>query len=345
MTMKKKFPLFYKIYFISIAVFLVALAVFLFWLNGWLISYNASLPETVSAGFYNDVFVGKNTDKIIELSETCTSEFETKDDLAEFISTNLNDLSYTSVSTGDEDEAKYVVKSGEYKVADYTLTRADGKWTPDKVTLYLPDGDEYKIKLLSTDTLYINGKAVSKDYISSTEEHISKNYLPEWVTAPEWITYTVSGLLAKPEIKVVDRNGNEPKLTDINGVLTAEVIYDTPDEEIAQRVLDGAMQYAIYMQNDTTFSALQPYFEKDTELYKKIREALTMFSLTHQGYEFEDVSVSEYFRYDDETVSMRISFVHILKKNYSEDYRNPMDITYFARLVNGEYMIYEAYNN
>ena len=127
MTMKKKFPLFYKIYFISIAVFLVALAVFLFWLNGWLISYNASLPETVSAGFYNDVFVGKNTDKIIELSETCTSEFETKDDLAEFISTNLNDLSYTSVSTGDEDEAKYVVKSGEYKVADYTLTRADGK--------------------------------------------------------------------------------------------------------------------------------------------------------------------------------------------------------------------------
>ncbi len=343
--MKKTFPLFYKIYLIVIAVFLVALTGFLFWLNGWLTSYNASLPETVSASFYNEVFVGKDTDRIIELSEAQTSEFETKDDLALFIADKLTDLSYTSVSTSEENVAKYVVKSGEYKIADYTLVKDDGKWTPDKVSLYLPDGEEYRVKLLSTDTLYINGKAVSKDYITSAEEHISKNYLPEWVTAPEWITYTVSGLLSKPEIKVVDRNGNEPKLYDANGLLTAEVIYDTAEEEIAQRVLDGAMQYAIYMQNDTTFSALHPYFEKDTELYKKIREALTMFSLTHQGYEFEDVSVSEYFRYDSETVSMRVSFVHILKKNYSEDYRNPMDITYFARLVNGEYMIYEAYNN
>ena len=50
-------------------------------------------------------------------------------------------------------------------------------------------------------------------------------------------------------------------------------------------------------------------------------------------------------RYDENTVSMRISFEHILKKYGYEDYKDITDITYFARNVDGKYLIFARHNN
>lgn len=342
----KKISLFYRVYIFTIAFLTVFLALFLLWLNGWVSNYNKSLPETISKSFFEEVFVEQDTEKIIEMSGIKASEFESDEQLSEYISGSLKgDLSYTSVAGTDEGEKKYVVKSGDYKIADFTLLRGDEGWKPSKINLFLSKNQDTIIKTLSTDTLYINGKAVSKDYITSTEPHKSKDYLPEWVDAPEWITYTVPNLTSAPEIKIVDRNGVSPKLEEIDGVLVAKVVYDTDDEKIADRILEGAMQYAICMQNDATKSSVFPYFERGTDLFERFLSVENMFVWDHNGYEFEDVEVSEFFRYDENTVSARVKFVHILKMYGREDYRNPTDITYFARLIDGEYMIFAAYNN
>lgn len=343
--MKKKLSLFSTIYLYCVAFSIVAIAVFLLWLRGWVSDYNERIPETISQKFFDQTFISLDADKIIEMSGVTPCEFETNDDLKKYIETNFKDLSFTSVAMGYDEDKRYIVKSGKYKIAEFTLEKNGKTWIVDSLKLFLPEGSEQVFKVLSTDTLYINGKAVSKDYITSTEAHKSAEHLPEWVKAPEWVIYTVDGLVGDSKFTVNDRNGASAQLVEKDGILTEEIIYDKEDPEIIDRILKGAKQYAICMQNDATKSSVFPYFEKGTDLYTRIMSVENMFVWDHNGYEFEDVKTSEFFRYDDSTVSLRVSFIHILKMHGREDYRNPTDITYFARLIDGEYMIFSAYNN
>ena len=71
------------------------------------------------------------------------------------------------------------------------------------------------------------------------------------------------------------------------------------------------------------------------------------FVWKHSGYEFTDESVSEFFRYDPNTVSVRIAFTHILHRAGSADYKDKTDITYFAHKTrdDGDYLIFARYNN
>ncbi len=344
--MKKRISLFYIIYFSLILLFAVSLTVFLIWLNSWVSDYNKTLPETVSENFFDSTFKSLDTDKIISMSETRTSEFETEKELKEYLEERFKEpLSYTSVSTNDENVKKYIVKSGEDKVASFELTREENEdWTPAKIILHAATGECVSVKILSNSTLFINGKEVSSDYIVSTEPHQNAEYLPEGINALTWTLYTVEGLFGEAEIKVLDRNGNSPALIKTGNSFEENIIWDN-EEELANRLLEAARQYAMCMQNDAKKSTLDPYFEKGTDLYKRIQSVQTSFVWDHNGYEFEDEKVSEFYRYDENTVSARISFVHVLKMYGREDYRNFTDITFFARAENGEYMIFACYNN
>ena len=57
-------------------------------------------------------------------------------------------------------------------------------------------------------------------------------------------------------------------------------------------------------------------------------------------YEINNLAVSEYFVYDENTLSFRVAFTLI-----TEDGEEKSDVTYFARKINGEYFIYTYKNN
>ena len=347
--MKTKKSLFYKVYFSLLAVFAILLIIFAICLNSWLADYNEGIPETVSKNFFEDNFLKLDVDSIIELSGIQPVEFETEDDLKSFIESQLTgkELSYTSISSGTDDNSKkYIVKSGDYKIATFTLAQNEKKdWYPSSLLLHLPASYEKEYRILDTSKLYLNGTEVSEKYVTERTPDISAEYLPEDVKAPEWVTYSIKGLTAEPEVKIVDRNGANPALTEENGILCEDIIYDEPEEEIVSTLLAAAKQYAKCMQNDASKASVLVYFESGTDLYNSIRTAENMFVWDHNGYAFEDEKVSEFFRYDENTVSVRISFTHIQKKYGSEDYRDITDITYFAHNVGGKYLIFARYNN
>ncbi len=341
----KNLPLFYKIYFLCLSVFIMFLIIFLIFLNSFITSYNEGIPETVSERFFNDVFLKLDTEKIIEMANISPSEFETQEDLNDFLNKTLSsNLSYTSISS-DGDDRKYIVKSGEYKCASFTLTPDEkGDYHPSSLSLHLPKSASAVYKVLDSSTLYINGKAVGDEYITSREDHISAEYLPEGVNCPQWVIYSVEGITQEPKVSVIDRNGATPELYESDGILTEEIVYDTEEKEITDRILEGAKKYAICMQDDAPKSAVYPYFEKGTELYNDIRSVENTFVWEHSGYAIEDEKVSEFFRYDENTVSVRISFTHVLKKSGRQDYRDITDITYYARNIDGKYMIFARHN-
>lgn len=347
--MKKKMPLFYKIYFSLLVLFAVALAAGCLFLHLYIKDYNNGIHETVSRRFFEETFLNLNTEKIIELSGIRSVEFESEDDLKKYISESLSEetLTYTSVSnTSDDITKKYIVKSGDYKIATFTLKPdTNNDYYVDTVKLHLPASLEKNFRILDSSKLYINGVEVSDKYITDTTPHENAKYLPENITAPMWVTYSVTGLTKEPEYSVTDRNGATPELTDIDGTFTENILPDPDEKEITARLLDAAKQYAKCMQNDASKASVFKYFKKNTDLYNSIKTAENMFVWDHSGFSFEDVSVTEFFRYDENTVSCRISFTHLLHKYGRADYKDFTDITYFAENIDGEYMIFARHNN
>lgn len=348
--MVKKFlslPKFYRIYFSALAIFIVLLITGAIILSCVISNYNKGIPETVSENFFTETFLNTDLDKIMEMGKVTENEFETKDALKQYIKNLLTgDLSYTSTSSSGN-EKNYIVKCGDVKVASFTLLPdKKGDYHAESLTLELGKNKVDTFKVLSGTTLYINGVAVSDNYIIERIEHAYASVLPDETPKPEWITYKVSGLSSAPEIKVIDRNGIETTLTEAkDGILTEDIIYDEPEKEIVDRVLAGAKQYAICMQEDASKASVYPYFERGTDLYKGIQAVENFFVWDHYAYEIQDESVTEYMRYDENTVSMRISFTHVLKKYGHEDYKDITDITYFARNINGKYYIFARHNN
>lgn len=346
---KKRLPLFYKIYFSLLVVFAIALAVGCVLLNNFIKDYNEGISETVSQRFFEENFINLDTEELISLSGIKPCEFETDEDLRNFINNSINPefLSYTSVSNvGNDDVKKYIVKSGDYKIATFTLASDENDdYHLDTLELHLPAKYSKTVKILNSSTLYVNGVEVSDTHIINTEPHISSEYLPESVPAPMWVTYSVTGLTKEPEVTVTDRNGASPEVSEIAGILTENIIYDTEETEITDLLLTAAKQYAKCMQNDASKASVLKYFKKNTDLYNSIRSAENMFVWDHSGYSFENEAVSEFMRYDENTVSCRISFTHLLHKYGREDYKDFTDITYFAEKIDGEYYIFARYNN
>ena len=301
----KKLPQFYKVYFSAIAVFAVLLIIFSFIFYGYLKEYNKGIHETVSEKFYTDLFVNKDVDKIISLSGITNSEFETVEDLKSFIKEPLSKtLSYTYISSADNSELtrQYIVKSDEYKIATFTLSPDEnGDYKQTSLSLHLPKSFEKTYNILDSSELYINGVKADSKYIQSTYNHEVSQYLPDGVKAPQWTSYKITGLTKEPVVTVVDRNQNKPVLLENNGIFFEQILEDKKEDELIEQLLTASKEYAKCMQYDAPKNKVLPYFEKGTDLYNSIRTVENMFVWDHNGYAFEDESVSEFRRYDENT--------------------------------------------
>ena len=347
----KQLPLFYKIYFSILIIFAIALVGFLIFLSAFIKDYNRGIPETVSQKFFNEVFESLDIETIKSLSQAEPCEFETQQDLDQYIIDKLSgDLSYTSISSSSENtkEKSYIVKSGDYKIATFILNCDEkGDYYPSDLKLHLPKVQNKTYRILDSSKLFINGIEVTDEYITDITPHKNNEFLsmPDGVSKLNWVTYEINGLTKEPKATVTDRNGNTPILTETDGIFCEEIIYDQEDEQIVSTLLTAAKQYAACMQNDVSKYSVLPYFEKGTDIYESIKTVEHTFVWDHSGYRIEDEKVSEFFKYDENTVSVRISFTHVLKKNGKADYKDITDITWFARNVDGKYLIFNRYNN
>ncbi len=348
---ESRMPLFYRVYLTVLAVFAILLIAGVFGLNAWLKKYNEGIPETVSERFFENYFEKADIYGILNFAGISPSEFETEAQLTDYVSGVLTaaPLTYTSISSGsDANVKKYIVKSGEYKIADFTLAQnSKNAWEPATLKLHLPASEKHEYRILDSSVLYLNGIPVTNKYIVSREPTEAAAFLPEGVPAPEWVTYEIPSLTTIPDARVTDRNGNSPTLSEKDGVFCEDIIYDEPETDITERLVTAAKQYAKCMQNDASKASVLKYFEKGTDLYSSIRSAENMFVWSHAGYAFQDEKVSEIFRYDENTVSVRIAFTHILKRTGSADYKDRTDITYFAHKAeeDSDYLIFARYNN
>ncbi len=359
----KKLPKFYLVLIICWAVALLSLAVALFIVRGYLADYESVQPKYVADEVFERYFRSGDYLSIIKHSSLNKSKYETDEMLADYISslTEGKELSYYSISSGmDLQTAKYAVKYTEgekdIKVATFTLAVTDeksekgfSKYALEKFELFYSADISVKIKAIKGSVPYINGVSLDTSHIIQDDvPHESNAHMPEGVEGISFTMYRIDGLTTEPIVKVCDADENEIELglVESDNLYYTRLVYDEALEaEQSEFVIEAAKIFASYMQNDTTLAKLNPYFEKGTDLYKSIRSTLQWAVIDHDSYDFENVEASDFYRYDENTFSCRVRLTHILKRNRMEDYRDTMDVTFYLRMMDGKYLIYDRTNN
>jgi hypothetical protein len=98
------------------------------------------------------------------------------------------------------------------------------------------------------------------------------------------------------------------------------------------------------MGNDEKWANVKEYFDPSSKLYNSIRTSETSFVIDHSGYRFENESASEFYAYDENTFSCRVSFTQVLTKKGKPDYKDNIDMTVYLRKVGDKFLIYDRYD-
>lgn len=362
-TKAKKMPRFYIVLIWCWCIALCLLGIALFIVNGYLADYESVQPKYVAEEIFNTYFQTKDYGAILEYSDINDSPFETDEALAEYLFelTEEKELSYHPISSGmDTGVSKYIVKYNEnekeIKIASFTLALGNeksekgfSKYELRDFELFYPENISVEIKAVRGTVPYVNGTALGEEYIVEDDiEHESCAHMPEGVEGIKYTLYRVDGLVCQPKLSAKDAQGNDIKLSyaPLDGYYVTDISYDeTLAAEQSEHVIAAAQAFAAYMQNDTTIGKLSPYFDKTTELYRSIKSTLQWAVIDHDSYHFEDAEASEFYRYDENTFSCRVKFVHVLKRKRLEDYRDTVDATFYLHNVDGKYLVYDRTNN
>lgn len=358
MNGKKRLPVFYIIYFSLIAIFLIALFIGLRVVRTYLADYETALPQYEAERIFETYYAAGDYSALLEQTEVSISSLETKEDLLAWLRTCTagKTITYSSITTGLDGTIKYIVKADDVKFSAFTL-RESGKtsekgftlYEADTFTLYCAGNESVTVTAPAGYSVYVNDVLLDDTYRTGTETRDSSwNYMPDGVNGITFVEYYADGLYLSPQsVRVLSADGQECPITaGENNTYTAAIVFSEQlQTEYADYVVSAAQAISAYMQNDGSFSKAAAYIDPESDLYINLRTSLTYFVRSHSSYSFEDVQTSEFYAYDENTFSCRVSFTHVLKRYGSQDYKDYIDTTFFLRRIGDTFLIYDRYNH
>lgn len=357
-----KIPVFYAVYALLVALSLAAVSVGAKLLWDRLDDYERSLPKYVAESVFKEYFSKRDFALLAEKAGVEISRFEDVSHFEKYMQTKTDgqEMAYHEVSAGLGDIKKYVVTSGEQKISDFTLKKSKNKsekgfdlYELDKINLVYSADESVTFSVIKGGKITLNEREIDLSECTLVEDNIetfSHAHMLEGSGAEPitYATYRVDGLFTAPELACFDRNGKPSVLSydKDTGVYKEEINYD---EELRERktaiATECAEVYLRYMTRDASEYLLGFYFDKTSEIYRKVRTSDTRWFADHTGYEFRDPVMSEFYAYSDDTFSCRFTCTHVIKLYWDQVYEAPTDITFYFREVGDDTLIYDLVSN
>ncbi|MBQ8397818.1 MAG: hypothetical protein IJX53_06445 [Clostridia bacterium] len=355
-----RIPVFYICLIIAVALALIAMAWGLSQLRLILADYEDAQPKYAAEAVFQTHFADPDFAALVEAAgmPENLSPMETEAGFVAELTERYagEETSYAATTAGADGSLRYLVKAGEQKIATFSLAKSAEVseygfelYELGQIELYIRPEESVTITAPTGDAVYVNGTLLDESYLTATGiETDSCAHMPEGVSGITFCTYEAGSLLRAPAVEVKAPDGSlAPLAQDAEtGAWTAEIVYNQElADQYSAQMIKVAQNYAAFVMRDAYFASFSNYFDKTTDLYQTIREVPTSFVWAHNGFDFEDVSATEFYAYNDDTFSCRIRFVHILHRNGREDYTEQFDVTFYLHRVNGEFLIYDMVNN
>ncbi|MCI7809583.1 hypothetical protein MR626_09910 [bacterium] len=317
--------IFYTLYFLFILVFFVGTYIGLQWLQGWLTDFEAAQPTVKAEQVFTQLFTDPQWADLYEASGVQDTAYEGKDQFVTYMNNKVGDskLSYLETSAGLSGDKKYVVRLGNEKVASFTLVDKNSvgdttlenlgelpDWQLGAVEVFFERDCSYLIEKVNGHTAYVNNVPLSDDNTIQIATTVAEKYLPAGTTGVSMCLQEVSGLFAQPTVTVFDEKGNQMEVTydEATRTFTERTESNTITQEQEDVVINAAKTNCLWMIKEVTDrGTVAKYFDTSSDAYTDIVKTTELWMQSHGGYEFADVSVTNFSLYNDEIFSARIS--------------------------------------
>lgn len=344
--------IFYTLYFLMIAAFVVGMMFTLRWLEGWLVSYEASQPSTKSQEVFDQLFEVPDWGRLYDMAGVEDTPYEGKDAYVSYMTQKVGSspLSFLETSGGLRGK-KYLVRLGEENIAAFTLSGDTERitdipeWNLGTVELLFDREDGYLIQKQEGHTVYINGAPLDDSFTIQIASTKAQDYLPIGTTAPRTCIQRIDGLMVRPEVTIHDQNGEDMEVTydEATGMFVEQTEANTITEELETRAIEAAQAYCYYAQN-VSKRELPRYFDTAGSAYKQVTALDSSWTKTGSSNKFMNVKVSEYARYSDSIFSARVTMDMNIVRSDGTVKVIPIDVTLFFSLKNDKWMVYEMTN-
>lgn len=329
-TKKKKFPVFWTLYFLFLAALVVFWIFVLRYVNECLLAYEDAQPEHVVEALARDIQSGQA--ESIFAFPTSGNRFQDQD-LAR--NRYLTALAGSEI-TFEKDPGSYDAKNPVYhlyadqrQIATVSLRELSSEplmfilsrqeWEVASAVPVLEVGEK-DVLIYAPDTciVRINGVEADERERNGEEHEITEfSYVAEYTSVPKLVEYEVEGLFEEPEIEILDRFGEKIEYTKTDNIIDAS---DFPtsemDEELAEYVLQNAINYSNFFSRDLpgcqkSVAPLRYMFPEGSEFldladnYRK--HDMWMYS-GHGAPTFSNQRVTDYVRYSEDFFSCNVYF-------------------------------------
>ena len=371
-TPKKRGPrlggvIFYTLYFLFIFLFFVAVYFGLQWLQGWLVDFEAAQPTTKAAEVFQQYFADPDWGELYDAAGIDDTQYEGKEAFVAYMEELVgdNELTYHLTSSGLSQDKKYFVNLDSKKLAYFTLTGGNDAqsvtdisdvksvteirdWKLGEINLFYERANGYRIQTVDGHVPHINGIALTDDHVvqMSAMKEDDTGFLPSGVSSAKSSIYEITGLIAEPEITVVDGSGNQMEVvydeaTDMY-VEQAETIAISEDER--ELALNALKVYAKYQIKEASANEVAKYFDSTGSAYKSIMQTVLTWTKGNNGISFDNDSVSNYCRYGDNMFSAYVTTELTIKLTDGGTQTKPINSTLLFSKQNGGWKVTKMTN-
>lgn len=348
--------IFYSIYFGCILLFVIGMVPVHIKLYHWLAAYEASQPAVKCEEIYEEFFANPDWRELYDLSGTQDTLFEGRDAYADYMAEKVGDnrLTYSETSSGLSGDKKYYLQLDNEKLLSFTLVnngqseKGIVSWELGDIVLLFSRTKSVRVQKAEGHTVYINGVEVSDAYTIQRSWTLAEDYLPEGIHGSRMVVQQVRGLLRIPEITVKNEEG---VLMDVRYDADSDIYLETGEEcqpeisaEERKAVLSFAENYCKYMIN--AYNNLSALFEKDSEIYKAVKNSDRWVMQEYADFYFKDEDVTDYIQYSSDVFYARVKMTMNVTRPSGTIKAYPLDSAFFFRKQeDGGILAFKTTNN
>lgn len=377
---QKRIPMFYLIYASAVVLVLAALAFGVVALRSFLTEYESAQPIHVAEEVFKTHFAHPDYNGLKQYFTPADYAGKYGYDSDADVINAMNEcvkgkkMAFFKAATDLGDTIEYSVTADGVKIATISLKESDEKtkrgyvlYRLDSIRIYDvigysrsqdPTTEDPTVPEIKFTVVAPASYQISVDGTALTEEHIAKSYydtgtlhnMPSDYQGIPYAEYSWKSTEPPDEVKATDSNGDaaEAQYDEKTHTYTFSFVYNKQLEtEYSAYAIEAAQKLAAYMQAGLRFDDIAKYYDPSAKLYAETRAigADAWMVNKYDSMEFKDVFCGEFYQYSETSFACRVSMIQIGHRAGYADSTDPIDYTFFFRLVDGKYLMYERYNN
>ncbi len=335
--------IFYTIFFLFIAAFIVGLNMGLKALDAWLVKYENSQSTHKSQEVFQELFAQPDWAALYQQTNQEDTLYEGAEAYSAYMQQLVGDQTLTMSKTSaglDSNKEKYLIKLDKAIIADFTLANADPEaqipqWELDDLNIYFERRQSVQVAIIPGNTVYINGVALDGTHIISTTTTLAEEYLPEGLHGYRQQILQLEGLLTEPTVTIQNADGTPQEVTydAETGMYTQVMPAQEPSQEIIDRAIGAGQAFTRYMLANIGRAGMQEYFDTNGNAYQTLPSTWELWVQDYRTFTFGEPILSEFYQYSDTLYSIRVNITTtVTRMDYTlKDYN--MDTTFLFHLT------------